>query len=65
MERQALRHQPDCRRGTGAYGVFFAQPVRNKDDAVIGAVVMRYSSLPFEKMLSDARAGHTGCHTGR
>ena len=42
---------------TGALGVFFAQPVRNQDDQVIGAVVMRYSSLPFEKMLADAKTG--------
>lgn len=42
---------------TGALGVFFAQPIRDKEDTVIGAVVMRYSSLPFEKMLSDVKTG--------
>ena len=42
---------------TGQMGVFFAQPVRNKDDKVIGAVVMRTAALPFEKMLSDLQAG--------
>ena len=42
---------------TGQLGVFFAQPVRDKDDGVIGAVVMRYAAAPFEKMLSDARSG--------
>jgi len=62
MEGKPFVTSPDCRAATGAYGVFFAQPVRNKDDAVIGAVVMRYSSLPFEKMLSDARAGTRVAH---
>ena len=42
---------------TGALGVFFAQPVRDAADNVIGAVVMRYSSLPFEGMLSDVSKG--------
>jgi len=42
---------------TGQLGVFFAQPVMNQDEKVIGAVVMRYSALPFEKMLSDAKSG--------
>ena len=42
---------------TGQLGVFFAQPVRDRDDVVIGAVVMRFAAAPFEKMLSDARSG--------
>ena len=42
---------------TGALGVFYAQPIRDREDKVIGAVVMRYSSLPFEKMLSDVKTG--------
>lgn len=42
---------------TGQIGVFFAQPVKNADEQVIGAVVMRYSSIPFEKMLADAKSG--------
>lgn len=42
---------------TGALGVFYSQPVRDREDKVIGAVVMRYSAAPFEKMLADVKSG--------
>ncbi|MDX2220467.1 MAG: cache domain-containing protein [Burkholderiales bacterium] len=41
----------------GQAGVFFANPMRDADGTVIGAVVMRILAAPISKMLDEAQSG--------